>query len=137
MSKPLKNHHDWVEYQFKKYLRDEYRDAFIHSSLIEGVLVKESGMDKFDLANKFLLCSGKITSFEFCIFNEIREIRNKIAHEIFKKQLKEKDINKLRDDLMSKIKEAYRKSSFLNIKLLKKYSIERKDVIKFEPENKP
>ena len=139
MSKPLKNHPDWVRYQFKNYLgeKNEYRNALIHSSLIEGVLLKESKKDKFDLANKFLLCSGKITTFEFCIFNEIRRMRNKIAHEIFKKELEEKEINKLRDDLMDKIKEAYKKSKFLDKQLFTKYLIERKDVIKLESENKP
>lgn len=123
MSKPLKNHQDWVKYQFKKYLRNEYRNALIHSSLIEGILEKESNIYNFDSANKCLLCSGKITSSEFCIFNKIRKIRNEIVHKIFEKELGERGINKLRDDLMEKIKEAYRASRFLDVHLIKKYSI--------------
>lgn len=133
MSKNL-NHHDWVVQQFDKYLRKQYRDVFIHSSIIEGVLVNESGMDKFDSANKFLLCSKKITSSEFCIFNEIRKIRNSLAHDIFKKKgLAQKDIDKLRNDLMEKIHKAYKVSIFLDQKIFKKYKITRSPVITFNP----
>lgn len=120
------SHNNWVKQQFDKYLRKSYRDVFVYSSIIEGILVNESGMDKFDSANKFLLCSNKINSSEFCVFNKIRKIRNKLAHDIFKgKGLPQKDIDKLRDDLMEQICEAYRMSNFLDEKLFKKYKIKR------------
>ncbi|MDP1845944.1 MAG: hypothetical protein Q8L09_04335 [Candidatus Moranbacteria bacterium] len=135
MSKNL-SHHDWVVQQFDKYLRKQYRDVFIHSSIIEGVLVNESKERSFDLANKRLLCSKKIYSSEFCVFNEIRDIRNKLAHDIFKKDgLTQKDIDKLRDDLMEKIHKAYKISSFLEDKLFKKYKINRSSIITFNPTN--
>lgn len=87
MSKNL-DHREWVIEQFqKKYLKKSYRNVFIHSSIIEGMLVKESGMGTFDSANKFLLCSNKISSSEFCKFDQIRKIRNKLAHNIFKKRV--------------------------------------------------
>ena len=133
MPKTLKNHKEWIKYQFENYLRKEYRNIFIHSSIIEGVLVSESNMNTFDSANKFLLCFGHIKSPEFCVFNKIREIRNKIAHEIFKNKLDEKNINQLRDNLMWKIHEAYKISRFLNDKLFKRYVITRPTSIKFNP----
>jgi hypothetical protein len=135
MSKNL-SHHDWVVQQFDKYLRSQYRDVFIHSSIIEGVLVNESGKRSFDLANKSLLCSKKIYSSEFCVFNEIRDIRNRLAHDIFKKNgLAQNDIDKLRDDLIEKIHEAYKTSSFLEEKIFKKYKIKRSSIITFNPIN--
>lgn len=132
MAKNL-SHKDWVKQQFNKYLKSSYRNVFVHSSIIEGILVNESGMDKFDSANKFLLCSQKITSSEFCVFNEIRKIRNSLAHDIFKKKLPQNDIDKLRDDLMEKIQKAYKISSFLDKKIFKKYGITRPQAILFNP----
>lgn len=133
MSKNL-NHHNWVVQQFEKYLKTSYRNVFIHSSIIEGVLVNESGEDKFDSANRFLLCSRKINSSEFCVFDKIRKIRNSLAHRVFKKRgLSQKEIDKLRDDLMEKIHEAYKVSDFLNEKLFKEYKITRSSSITFNP----
>jgi DNA-binding MltR family transcriptional regulator len=130
MSKNL-SHHDWIIQQFEeKYLKISYRDVLIHSSIIEGVLVKESGVDKFDLANKFLLCSGKISASEFCAFDEIRKIRNRLAHDIFKKSLAQEEIDKLRDDLMRKIHKAYKISTFLDANLFQRYQIARQPSIK-------
>ena len=68
MAKNL-SHQDWVKQQFGKYLKSSYRNVFVHSSIIEGILANESGMDKFDSANKFLLCSQKINSSEFVPFH--------------------------------------------------------------------
>ena len=85
----------------------------------------ESGEDTFDLANKSLLRSEKITSSEFCVFNEIRNIRNNLVHESFKNGLAQNEIDGLRDNLMKKIHNAYKSSSFLNNKLFKKYEIKR------------
>ncbi|KKW19074.1 hypothetical protein A2852_02045 [Candidatus Adlerbacteria bacterium RIFCSPHIGHO2_01_FULL_54_23] len=135
MAKNL-SHQDWVKQQFGKYLKSSYRNVFVHSSIIEGILANESGMDKFDSANKFLLCSQKINSSEFCVFNNIRKIRNKLAHDIFKRKgLSQNEIDKLRDDLMKEIHNAYIVSNFLNNKLFEKYKLKRSSVIGFEPAN--
>jgi len=101
MSKNL-NHQDWVVQQFNKYLRKQYRDVIIHSSIIEGVLRNESKKGSFDQASKALLRSGKINSTEFRVFNEVREIRNNLVHESFRNQLVQNDIDGLRDELMKK-----------------------------------
>lgn len=132
MAKNL-SHHDWVLQQFDKYLRRAYRDVLIHSSIIEGVLRNESGKGKFDEANKHLLNTKKINSSEFCVFNKVREIRNSLVHDSFRSQLVQNDIDKLRDALMENILDAYKKSTFLNEKLFKKYSISRSASIKFNP----
>ena len=135
MAKNL-SHKDWVKQQFDKYPKSSYRNVFVHSSIIEGILVNESGMDKFDSANKFLLCSQKINSSEFCVFNNIRKIRNKLAHNIFKgKGLSQNHIDKLRDDLMEEIHNAYKVSIFLDCKLFKKYKLERSSIVKFKTGN--
>jgi len=132
MSKKWLNHEEWVVQQFQeKYLKKGHRNVLIHSSIIEGMLVNESGMYNFDSANKFLLCSKKIDHSEFCVFDEIRKIRNKIAHEIFKKKLSQKKIDELLDNLMKKIHEAYKISDFLNKSLFTKYSIPRILIIAF------
>lgn len=135
MAKNL-SHQDWVKQQFDKYLKSSYRNVFVHSSIIEAILVNVSGMDKFDSANKLLLCSQKINSSEFCVFNNIRKIRNKLAHNIFKgKGLSQNDIDKLRDDLMEEMHNAYRISVFLNDKLFKKYNLKRNSNINYKPVN--
>ena len=133
------SHNDWVKQQFEaKYLRRSYRNVVIHSSIIEGTLVNSSGKKRntFDEANKSLSHTGKISSSEFCIFNEIRNIRNQLVHESFKNKLVQNQIDGLRDDLMKKIHEAYKMSSFLNEKLFKKYNLERPSCIIFKPESK-
>jgi adenine-specific DNA methylase len=117
------NHNDWVKQQFEKYLKSTYRNVIIHSSIIEGTLKNESSKNKFDLANKSLLNSKKITQAEFNIFDKIRDLRNKLVHESFKNHLVQNDIDNLRDSLMNKIHEAYKKSVFLEKNLLKKYNI--------------
>jgi len=131
MSKNL-SHQEWVLEQFTpKYLKTSYRNAVLHSSIIEGVLVVESRINKFDYANKFLLCDKKIDSSEFCIFNKIRDIRNRLVHRIFKKRgLSQNEINKLIKDLVQEILLAYKKSAFLDKKLFEKYQIPRPQNIK-------
>lgn len=122
MAKNL-SHQNWVLQQFDKYLKSSYRNVIIHASIIEGVLRNESGKNTFDLANKSLLLSKKITSSEFCIFNEVRNIRNSLVHESFKNKLAQNEIDELRDSLMEKIHKAYKISIFLNKNLFKKYKI--------------
>jgi len=120
------SHDDWVRQQFEdKYLKTSYRNVLVHSSIIEGTLRNESGRKTFDLANKQLLCSGKISSSEFCIFDEIRDIRNRLVHDSFKNGFVQNEIDGLRDELMKKILEAYRISSFLNVTLFMEYRIVR------------
>ncbi len=120
------SHDDWVRQQFEeRYLKAFYRNVLIHSSIIEGTLRNESGRDKFASANKALLSSGKINSSEFCIFDEIRKIRNRLVHDSFKDGLVQNEIDGLRDELMKKIHEAYRISSFLDVTLFTKYRIVR------------
>lgn len=132
MAKNL-SHHGWVLQQFEnKYLKATYRNVLIHSSIIEGVLRNESGEKMFDLANKSLLCSMKITSSEFCVFNEVRDIRNSLIHDSFRKGLVQNDIDGLRDKLMERIHGAYRMSKFLNEKLFKKYEISRSSSVRFD-----
>jgi len=128
------NHVDWVKQQFDKYLNKSYRDVFVHSSMIEGILINESGKDSFDTANKALLLSNKINSSEFCVFNELRKIRNTLSHNIFKNNgLPQKEIDKLRNMLMTKILEAYSTSKFLDAKLIMKYQITRSPKIPYNP----
>jgi hypothetical protein len=130
------NHNDWVKQQFDKYLNKSYRDVVVHSSLLEGILVNESGMDTFDASNKFLLCSQKISSHEFCIFNAVRKARNALVHKPFKgKGLLQKEIDKLRNTLYENILEAYKSSSFLNEKVFLKYQITRQSKISYNPIN--
>lgn len=136
MSEKWLNHNEWVLEQFQdKYLRKRYRNSIIHASIIEGILVSKASEGKrmkFNEAIKFLLCAGNINSSEFCVFNEIRENRNKIIHEIFKYNLTQKGIDKLLDPLMKKIHEAYKTSDFLEKNLFKKYNIERVPSITFD-----
>ena len=67
------SHDDWVRQQFKgRYLRSEYRNVLIHSSIIEGMLRNESGQDTFASGNKALLFSGMVNSSEFRVFDVIR-----------------------------------------------------------------
>jgi len=132
MAKNL-SHRDWVLQQFKnEYLETNYRNVLIHSSIIEGVLRNESREKTFDLANKFLLCSMKITSPEFCVFNEVRDIRNSLIHDSFRKGLVQNDIDGLRNKLMERIHGAYRMSKFLNERLFRKYKIGRSSSIQFD-----
>ena len=119
------SHNDWVIQQFKKYLRPSYRDVIIHTSIIEGVLRNESKKGSFDSANKFLLQSKKIDSSEFYMFNEVRDIRNKLIHESFMNKLVQNEIDKLRDDLRVKILYAYQNSNFLDNTIFKQYNVTR------------
>lgn len=132
MAKHL-NHKEWINQQFEpKYLRKSHRNCFIHSALIEGMLIQKSGKNKFDLANESLLCFGKINSTEFCVFNTIRKIRNSLAHNIIKRTFSQDDMDKLLADLINKIYEAYKCSKFLNKELIDKYDIKRPSIISFE-----
>lgn len=127
------SHSKWVQQQYEeKYLRSGYRNVLVHSSIIEGTLRNESRRNKFDLANKQLLRSGKINSSEFCIFNKIRTIRNSLVHDSFRDGLVQDEIDELRDELMKRIIEAYKISSFLNVTLFKKYRIVRPSCIAFD-----
>lgn len=126
------SHDDWVRQQFEgKYLKTSYRNVLIHSSIIEGTLRNESGRETFHSANKALSHSGKIGPSEFRIFDEIRDIRNHLVHESFKNGLIQNQIDGLRDELMKKILEAYRISSFLNVTLFMRYRIVRVASIPF------
>lgn len=129
------NHHDWIAQQFQgRYLQKWYRNVLIHASIIEGILIKESCMDTFDTANRCLRKCGNINPHEYQAFNEIRKIRNKIAHGIFKGGgFSQRDVDELRDDLMDKIRYAYQISIFLEDKLFKKYSLRRPIVITYKP----
>ena len=120
------SHKNWVLQQFEaKYLKSSYRNVIIHASIIEGILRNESGKSMFDLANKSLLLSKKISSSEFCIFNGVRAIRNNLVHESFKNGLAQNEIDGLRDNLMENIHNAYKVSSFLDKNLFRKYNIKR------------
>jgi len=79
-------------------------------TIIEGVLRNKSKKDKIDSANKFLLRSEKITSSDFCIFNEVRKTRNSLVHESFKNKLTQNEIDGLRNNLMEKVHSAYKVS---------------------------
>ena len=129
------NHDEWVRQQFT-YLRHQYRDALLHASIIESILTSESDAGTFDSANKRLLCCGKTTPFEFCLFNKIREIRNKLVHTIFKKCLSQRQIAGLVRELMERILQAYRGSSFLNETLFKEYEIPRGPTTEYAPVSK-
>lgn len=121
------NHKDWVKYQFKlTMLKPSYRNILVHFSLIESFLVGTASEEKFSNANKILLCTGVISSDEFCLFDLIRKKRNKLVHRIYKRKLKEVEINKSIAQLMDKILEAYKMSNFLNKLLSEKYDIDSK-----------
>lgn len=121
------NHNEWIIEQFQeKYLKKNYRNTFIHASIVESVLANECRIDNFCSANKCLLYSKDITTTEFSTFNTIRRERNKIAHKIFKNGgLSQKDIDKVLRKLMATILAAYKTSDFLNKNLFKKYKIKR------------
>ena len=130
MSKRWKNHNEWVAEQFQnKYLKKSYRNVLIHTSIIEGMLIKKSGEKSFIAANKFLLDSGVIDSSEHKTFDEIRKIRNKISHNIFSGNsgagLSQKDIDILLKEVIYKMHTAYKTSRFLNRNLFMEYSITR------------
>ena len=127
----------WVKKQFKRKPRRLYRDALLHASLIEGILIRESSAGTFHSANKELLCRGRTNRFDFCIFDEIKRIRNRLVHKIFKNSLDEKQIKGLRNELMDNICEAYKGSCFLQGALFEKYDIERdKCELPFTPRDK-
>lgn len=91
----------------------------------------ESREETFDRANRSLLCSGKIISSEFCVFDEIRGVRNSLIHDSFRNGLVQNEIDGLRDELKEKILKAYRISKFLDNKLFKRYKISRPTCIRF------
>ncbi len=130
------NHCDWVAEQFKPtYLKSSYRNAVLHASIIEAMLTAESKLNKFDSANKSLLCSKRINLLEFCAFNEVRKIRNELVHRIFVKEgLSQNEINALISELMGKVHSAYKISGFLDEKLFKKYKLPRSPDITFNSE---
>lgn len=114
-------HNDWVEYQFDCNLDREYRDTILHTSFIESVIIFESEkLHHFPCPNE----RGKYRNFSYA-FNllkisdnyskeELEKIdllwntRNELIHGIIKTQLKQKEIEKLRDNLYCLIIEVYR-----------------------------
>jgi len=120
------SHDDWVRQQYEaRYLKSEYRNVLIHSSIIEGTLRNNSGQKQFASAIQQLACSGRISASESCMFDGIRKVRNSLVHDSFKNGLIQKEIDDLRDELMGKILEAYSNSGFLNDRLFLKYKIVR------------
>ena len=127
MAKNL-THQQWIEEQFKpKYLNVTYRNVLLHASIIEAMVTKHSGMRNFDPGNKFLLCAGYITKDEFCVFDSIRNERNKLVHNIFSKKggLTQNQILEIMQNLMEVIHKAYKSSKFLDENLFNKYKLTR------------
>ena len=75
------------------------------------------------------------SSYEFCVFNEVKNTRNSLVHESFKNGLTQNEIDELRDELMEKIYNAYKMSGFLYKNLFKKYNIEQAPNILFNLSN--
>jgi hypothetical protein len=120
------SHNDWVIHEFNaKSLKSSYRNVILHASFIEGAVRNVSNKGTFKNANKSLKGTGTISPEEFNAFEEVREVRNKLIHEVFKDGLDEDQIVRLRDTLMEKIITAYRISKFLDGNVFKKYGIQR------------
>lgn len=138
MSKHL-DHRSWVEEQISKYLGTNYRNVFIHSSIIEGILVTKSGKYRLQNAIDTLAFSHTITPSEATIFGEIKDLRDSLAHEIFKNGGLSQDAiyHQLIKPLMAKIRKAYIVSPFLQKELFEKYKIVRPDIIAFNPAPSP
>lgn len=132
MSKHL-NHEEWVIHQFGAgYLKSAYRNVILHASIIEGTVRNNvSKKGNFYDANINLKNAGTITTAEYDAFEGVREVRNKLVHEIFKDGFNEDQILDLRDTVLKKIIAAYRISKFLDDKLFKKYGIPRLPKIEF------
>ncbi len=129
MSKYL-SHNDWVIHEYDaRSLKSSYRNVILHSSFIEGAVRNSSNKDNFKQANESLKSTGTISPEEFNAFEDVREVRNKLIHEIFKDGLGEDQILELRDTLNKKILTAYRISKFLDNIVFKKYGITRPSII--------
>lgn len=125
MAKKKKLEHDeWMANQLKK-LRSTYRDALLHASFIEGVICNKSKSTRreFYHAIQWLHIHKKITDKERDALHEVRKARNKLVHDIVKKEASQEQIEEWRDDLMNKVREAYKMSTCLNDELLTKYNI--------------
>ncbi|MDQ5968959.1 MAG: hypothetical protein QG579_116 [Patescibacteria group bacterium] len=123
MAKNL-HHNDWVLQQFKsEYLKTTHRNVIIHASIIEGTLRNISKQGSFSEAVKSLAVSGKIIPKETRIFDKIKNTRNSLIHDSFRKEFDQDKIDGLRDLLMVQIQEAYKESHFLERNLINKYKI--------------
>jgi len=120
--------------QFKN-LKTRYRDALLHASFIEGVVFNKSKSTRRGLyhAILWLHIHKKITAEERDAFNEVRNARNTLVHDIVKKEASQRQIDQWLKDLMNKVLKAYRMSTFLNDELFKKYNIPRNDLTKQSP----
>jgi len=129
MSKRL-SHNDWVIQEFNaKSLKSSYRNVILHASFIEGAVRNVSNKGSFEKANKSLVGAETISLEEFNAFEAVREVRNKLIHQVFKDGLDEDQILGLRDTLREKILAAYRISTFLDDRVFKKYGIQRLPII--------
>lgn len=124
------NFREWLAEQFTdKYLSNAYRNVVLHASIIEAILTKETNTNSFSVANKMLLCSKKITSEEFCLFDKVQKDRNKLVHRSF--GLPQRKLGKIQNSLKINIHNAYKNSKFLESHLFKKYSLNRASCIPF------
>lgn len=124
MSKRWLTHKQWIAEQFDdRYLPDNFRNTIIHAIILEGVLRKESKKGGFKEANINLLKNKTISELEFQMFDAVRDVRNKIAHEIVKTAFSQKDLDRLIKDLAAKILKAYQGSVFMGEKLFKEYGL--------------
>ena len=113
------SHKEWVKAQ---KLDKTFRDVLIHASLIESIIINESIKNKC-LSKKeiktyrsfgnavTILDKNKIID----IYN-LKERRNKLMHDIFKEELNQDQIEKIRDEIFDIINKIYKESE-----IVKKY----------------
>jgi hypothetical protein len=93
----------------------------------------ESKKCTFDSANMSLRIKDVISQEEFEVFDRIRDLRNKLVHDIFRNSFDQNRIERYGKRLEKNILRAYRESQFLEDKLFQPYGIKRTSEIQFNP----
>ncbi len=127
IKKNLLPHEKFIEYQFDHYLRKEYRDVLLHTSIIESIIIAESkSLHPFPCPNE----KSKYRKFSYAIdilkkdkdksdLLEIKKVvslwkkRNEMIHGIMEKRYDQKQIEALRNILHNLLIDVY-KLDFLN-----------------------
>ena len=128
---------EWIAHEFRKnnLLRNQLRNAIVHACIIEGVVKDTIQYHTFSSAILTLLLRRKIGRLQASLFNDISTDRNTLVHCITdEEKLPDRDsIDNTRNALLENIRKAYSKSQFLEDNLFKKYNIDIRSYIPFEP----
>ena len=133
-----RNHGEWMAAEFsrlKSKRKLQYRKAYLHASLIEGVICSKSKTTRRGVyhAVEWLHIHKKIKDEERDAFHDVGKARNKLVHEIGSEGASEKEILHWRDDLIDKVLKAYWMSDFLKEEIFTKYNIKKEDLPKPRP----